>query len=206
MARQGATDTPAFCFCYHQVWRGSRSKPRDEARGQGSAASPLEVAGPRGARSEERVTIAKEKRIAWHRIRAEYIAGVSQRALAEKYKVPRSAIERHSRLERWTEQREIAKVKIQEKVVQKTAELTADNATIAAGIKRKGLLMLERLFDDFAQITATEHRESENGVTDIKRLRDLTAAYKDLTEDMPKADAPNDLLQALLDLERGASR
>ena len=66
--------------------------------------------------------------------------------------------------------------------------------------------MLERLFDDFAQHTATEHRESNDGVVDVKRLRDLTAAYKDLTSDIAISDTSNDLLQSLLDLERGARR
>lgn len=73
-------------------------------------------------------------------------------------------------------------------VIQKTADLAADNATIAAGIKRKGLMLLDKLFDDFAQYTATEHQDFGSGSKDIKRLRDLTAAYKDLTEDLPKPE------------------
>ena len=54
---------------------------------------------------------------------------------------------------------------------------------------------------------ATEERsyDYDGNLTEINRLRDLTAAYKDLTGDMPKAEAPaNELLQSLLDLERGA--
>lgn len=135
------------------------------------------------------ITIENEKRVAWHKIRAEYIAGASQRALAAKYGISRTVVANHCRKEKWTEQRETAKAEVEQKVIHKTAELAADNATIAAGIKRKGLLLLDRLFDDYAKHTATEHRESADGITDIKRLRDLTAAYKDLTEDMPKAGA-----------------
>lgn len=154
------------------------------------------------------ILIDTEKRIDWHAIRAEYIAGgVSQRELAEKYDLSFSTIQKKCQRENWTKAREEAKIKIAENVVQKTADAAADNATIAANIKRKGLLMLERLFDDFARHTATEHRESADGVTDIKRLRDLTAAYKDLTEDMQTGgNATNDLLQSLLDLEQGARR
>lgn len=85
-----------------------------------------------------------------------------------------------------------------EKVVQKTAEKVADNATLAADIRRKGLIILDGLFDDFAEVRATERRESKQGVTDIKRLRDLTAAYKDLTDDMAKPDEnENPLLRSL---------
>lgn len=83
------------------------------------------------------------------------------------------------------------------KVVQKTAELAADNATIAANITRKGLLLLEKLFDDYAEKhMVTEHRESCDGVVDVKRLRDLTSAYKDLTEDLPK-ESDNGTLEKL---------
>ena len=151
------------------------------------------------------VTIDNEKRIDWHKIRAEYITGVSQRQLAEKYGVSRTMIERRSRNEKWSSERVAARAKVQEKVIQKTAQKAADNATIAADIKRKALLLLDRLVDDFAQHTATEHREyNEHNLTDIKRLRDLTAAYKDLTADMATGTGNNELLQSLYDMERRA--
>jgi transcriptional regulator with XRE-family HTH domain len=151
------------------------------------------------------VTIDNEKRVDWHKIRAEYITGVSQRQLAEKYGVSRTMIERRSRNEKWSSERVAARAKVQEKVIQKTAQKAADNATIAADIKRKALLLLDRLVDDFAQHTATEHREyNEHNLTDIKRLRDLTAAYKDLTADMATGTGNNELLQSLYDMERRA--
>ena len=92
-------------------------------------------------------------------------------------------------------------------MVQETAKKKADNATLAADIKRKGLIILDSLFDDFAQVRATEHRESRKGITDIKRLRDLTQAFRDLTDEMQTAEGPsNELLQSLLDLERQAGK
>lgn len=98
-------------------------------------------------------------------------------------------IARHSSAEGWTEARIAAKTEIQQRVTQKTAEAVADNAALAEKIKRKGLETLDRLFDEFASMVSTEHRDYEgNNVVDIKRLRDLTAAYKDLTEDIPKAE------------------
>jgi transcriptional regulator with XRE-family HTH domain len=151
------------------------------------------------------VTIDNEKRVDWNKIRAEYITGVSQRQLAEKYGVSRTMIERRSRNEKWSSERVAARAKVQEKVIQKTAQKAADNASIAADIKRKALLLLDRLVDDFAQHTATEHREyNEHNLTDIKRLRDLTAAYKDLTADMATGTGNNELLQSLYDMERRA--
>ena len=149
------------------------------------------------------VHIDTEKRVKWHQIRAEYINGASQRFLAEKYGVSRTVISNHCRLEKWSQARENAKTEITQNIIQKTAEAAADNAIIAANIKRKGLLLLERLFDDYAQHTATEHRESNGGIVDVKRLRDLTAAYKDLTGDIVQGQTDNALLQSLIDLERG---
>jgi len=125
----------------------------------------------------------------WNRIRAEYINGKSQAKLAKKYHVSRNMIARHSTKEGWTAARIAARAEIQQKVIQKTAEDVATNAELAEKIKRKGLETLDRLFDEFISVNATEHRDY-NGrkLTDIKRLRDLTAAYKDLTDDIPKAE------------------
>ena len=155
----------------------------------------------------EVVQIDKEKRVEWHQIRAEYVNGLSLRKLADKYGVSFSTIQQKSMREKWTESRKAAKIKIEESVIQKTAEKVADNATLAADIKRKGLLLLNKLFDDYMQYTVTEHRESkEPGSVDVKRLRDLTAAYKDLTEDIQAgSNATNELLQSLLDIERRAA-
>jgi hypothetical protein len=125
----------------------------------------------------------------WNRIKAEYVAGgISQRDLADKYGIPFGTMQKRARKGKWTEERTQAGEKVVEKVIQETAKKTADNATLAADIKRKGLLLLDRLFDEFETVNATEHRDYKGrNLTDIKRLRDLTAAYKDLTDDMQTA-------------------
>lgn len=125
----------------------------------------------------------------WNRIKAEYVAGgISQRELADKYGIPFGTMQKRARNGKWTEERTQAGEKVVEKVIQETAKKTADNATLAADIKRKGLLLLDRLFDEFETVNATEHRDYKGrNLTDIKRLRDLTAAYKDLTDDMQTA-------------------
>lgn len=125
----------------------------------------------------------------WNRIKAEYVAGgISQRELADKYGIPFGTMQKRARKGKWTEERTQAGEKVVEKVIQETAKKTADNATLAADIKRKGLLLLDRLFDEFETVNATEHRDYKGrNLTDIKRIRDLTAAYKDLTDDMQTA-------------------
>ena len=129
------------------------------------------------------------KRIDWNAIRAEYIAGgIGQRKLAKKYGVSPNTLIKRANAEKWTEQRDgvynVATTAIQ----QKTAEAAADNATLAADIKHRLLERLKRIEAKYP-LDATEVRRRNGNSTAIFRLRDLTAAYKDLTEDMPKSSA-----------------
>ena len=151
------------------------------------------------------IPIATEKRIDWNAIRADYIGGgESYRSLAEKYGTNKDVIARKAKAGHWDRDRDKVRDKATTMCIQKTAVAVADNATLAANIKRRGLEILADLFEDFASVRATEHRESKGGKTDIKRLRDLTAAYKDLTGDMVANNAAdNALLQSLFDIERG---
>lgn len=160
-----------------------------------------------------------DKRIRWHQIKAEYIAGASQRSLAEKYGVSRTIVSRHSRLEGWAKAREKAKADVLQKVIQETAETAADNATIAARIKSKLLRKLEKEIDALPDMIGSETRNSVTEMDHSKgkkvvkeasksyKLRDLAAAYKDLTADMVTTEtAGNELLQSLIDLERRVDR
>lgn len=88
---------------------------------------------------------------------------------------------------------------------QKTAEAAADNATLAADIKHRLLERLRRIEEKYP-FDATEVRNRKGDSTAVFRIRDLTAAYKDLTDDLPKAQAANELLQSLYDLERGSEQ
>ena len=159
-------------------------------------------------RPETGVLPIGKKKVDWHRVKGEYIAGgISQRDLAKKHKIPWSTLQKRAAREGWTAQRTDACAIVVEKVVQETAQKKADNATLAADIKRKGLIILDSLFDDFAAVRATEHRESKDGITDIKRLRDLTQAFRDLTDDDKASESQsNELLQSLLDLERRSDK
>ena len=78
-----------------------------------------------------------------------------------------------------------------------------NESAVAAGIRRKALMILDRMFDDYAEISATEQRISEGGVTSVRKLRDMTAIYRELTGGMAKdegADAED--LSALAELLR----
>ena len=129
-----------------------------------------------------------ENKTDWNAIRAEYIGGgISQRKLAAKHGIPVDKLLKIANREHWKDDREKASNKAATKAQQKTADAAADNAVIAADIKKRLLLRLSRAEQKFP-MDATEVRMQNGKSTAIFKLRDLTAAYKDLTEDMPKAD------------------
>lgn len=157
----------------------------------------------------------------WNAIRAEYIGGgTSYRKLAKKYGVSINVLSPKATAEGWFNMRKEAETKATAKALQKTADIAADNATIAARIRTKLLRKLEKEIDALPDMigsetrnSVTENEFSQDGrrIQKVKeaaksfKLRDLAAAYKDLTADMVQTEqAGNELLQSLLDLERRA--
>ncbi len=103
--------------------------------------------------------------------------------------------------EHWADDRNAASNKAAIKAQQKTAEAAADVAAVAARVKKRLLLRLERTEAAFPT-DATEAQLTKDGKRVIYRLRDLTAAYKDLTGDMTTGgEAANGLLQLIGDIE-----
>lgn len=131
--------------------------------------------------------------INWNAIRAEYIGGgISQRKLAEKYGVAYSTLSNRATNERWNEKREQAKAEIDAKLGQRIAEAQANNASLAADIKRSLLMRLKRIEEKYP-LDATEVRTKVGNSTAIYKIKDLASAYKDLTDDMPKDTEVEDL-------------
>ena len=157
----------------------------------------------------------------WNAIRSEYIGGgTSYRKLAKKYGVSINTLSPLATAEGWVKMRQEAQDKATAKALQKTADIAADNATIAARIRTKLLRKLEKEIDALPDMigsetrnSVTENEFSKDGrrIQKVKeaaksyKLRDLAAAYKDLTADMVQTEeSGNELLQSLLDLERRA--
>lgn len=130
------------------------------------------------------IPIENESRVDWNAIRAEYIGGgTSYRKLVAKYGVSFMILKTRAKKENWTGLREQAEHKARTEATQKTAEAAAENATIAADMKKRLLLRLSRIEQKYP-FDATEIRTHEGKSTVIFRIRDLTAAFKDLTEDI----------------------
>jgi len=118
---------------------------------------------------------------------------------------------RKANSEGWAKLREQARNKAVIKSEQKVANAVSENAVIAARIKAKLLKQLEREIDSLPENIGSETRKTviDNKFGDGKdkksavygqvvhseelsrsyKLRDLTAAYKDLTADMPKENS-----------------
>ena len=151
------------------------------------------------------IPIENSQRIDWNAIRAEYIAGgISQRKLAKKYGIAEGTMLDRANKEGWKASRNQATIKSITATEQRTAEAVADNATIAQELKKRLLLRLQRIEQKYP-FDATEIRTHEGKSTVTFRIRDLTAAYKDLTADLTMNEGEaNELLQSLIQLERRA--
>lgn len=144
-----------------------------------------------------------EKRIIdWNAIRAEYIAGgIGQRNLAKKYGVSEHTLISRAKAESWTEVRDKARNEITEKSLQKVANAAATNAVIAQRIREKLLLRLEREIDALPDSIGTNKRKAvteyeydgkrpkkQKDIATEYKLKDLTSAWKDLTEGLVIAE------------------
>lgn len=131
------------------------------------------------------IPIEETKRVIdWNPIRAEYIGGgISQRKLAKKYNLSETTLMKKANAEGWHQLRTKAESRSTAQAQQKTAEAAADNAVIAADIKKRLLLRLKRIEEKYP-FDATEIRTHDGKSTVTFRIRDLTAAYKDLTDDI----------------------
>lgn len=128
------------------------------------------------------IPIADNKKPDWNAIRAEYIGGgIGYRGLAEKHQVSFMVLKTRAKKEGWPALRTQAEHRATTEATQRTADAAADNAVIAADVKRSLLLRLQRIERKYP-FDATEVRTQEGKNTVVFKLRDLTAAYKDLTE------------------------
>jgi hypothetical protein len=102
-------------------------------------------------------------------------------------------------IEGWVSLRDDVQRKSNAEATQKTASAAAEYATTAIEFRSRLLERLMRIEEKYP-LDATEVRTRQGNSTAIFRIRDLTAAYKDLTEDLPKeADTTTlDKLDALL--------
>ena len=149
--------------------------------------------------------MANRGEIDWNAIRAEYIAGgISQRKIAAKYHVSKTTLMKKANDEQWAKLRKETDRKSTAKAQQKTADAVANNAVTAMRIRQKLLDRLEKEINALPEHIGTNYHTNKSDIeygagkgnrptkqkdTHIEyRLRDLTAAWKDLTEGLVIAE------------------
>ncbi len=126
----------------------------------------------------------------WRKIKREYIVGdISQRALAEKYRVSRSTLGQRATTEQWFKLRQEHRAKVETKADQKAVEKISDAESDIAALKAESRRLLwEVTRDRIKGITkATE-------AADVRRY---VQNYTDLLNSEPqgtRADEPQNNL------------
>ena len=133
----------------------------------------------------------------WEAIRAEYVEGdIGQRPLAARHGVSYKAVQRRSAAEGWVKAREERRRAMERGGGGAVADWARDagasgdggsgeNGKIARRLRRKLLMRLEKVADAIPDGAVTELKAQDDSATTLFKLRDLTAAYKDLAGDMP---------------------
>lgn len=168
------------------------------------------------AGTKDVVRIGNKKRIDWNAVRAEYIAGgISQRKLAEKHGIPFSTLRDRAKENEWVKDREKARAESVTKAVQKTASIAAENAVVSERIRLKLLKRLEAEIDSLPASIGSQSRQSvitrsvegrNRGNTQTRdvskeyKLRDLTAAWKDLTDGLVEDSKPDEGVKVIVDV------
>jgi hypothetical protein len=156
--------------------------------------------------------------INWDAMREAYVAGrMSLGALARAHGLTTYRVNKHSRAEGWVAMRREAKAargradetegvreaaeKRSDTAIREAAvDGTAEDIEVALRVRKKLLLKLEGA-TDVIPIDATEMKIQENSKTvKLLKLRDLTAAYKDLIDDMSVADVGREQARVIVDV------
>lgn len=127
----------------------------------------------------------------WSAIRAEYLEGnISQRALAEKHGVAYGALRQRAAQEGWRELKRGGGASGEDE----------EDLAIARRTRRKLLMRLEDMADNLPREAVTEMKTQDDSAVMLFKLRDLTAAFKEVAGDLPKMDAAdkNSPIRALI--------
>ena len=127
----------------------------------------------------------------WEALRAEYVAGgVSQKALAERHGVSYAALCRRAAVEGWAKARKQARG-AGERENGRAAQAAGDEAgdtELLARLRHKLLKRMDHIADAIPTGAVTESKTQDDEGVKLFKLRDLTAAYKDLAGDLSKGE------------------
>ncbi|MER2142402.1 MAG: hypothetical protein ABS888_01300 [Eubacteriales bacterium] len=126
--------------------------------------------------------------INWAALRAEYVAGgIGQRALAQKHGVKPGTLEKRAREEGWAALRGAAEARRSA-----AKEEEPGDGQIALRLRKTLLLKLERAAATIPCDATEMKTTAEDGAVKLLKLRDLTAAYKELVGDLDAEEREQD--------------
>ena len=133
----------------------------------------------------------------WIKIKNEYInTNISQRKLAEKYKVSFNTLKDRANKERWAD----VKKEQHNKIISATQQKTADKIVDAEVDRLTGLLKLTDEAQEQIRVGMSQLNKfmdmfgniHESEIIDVVKLKKLVSAMKDL-KDIVKVDTGNDM-------------
>ena len=140
------------------------------------------------ATGRRRIGIEREE-INWEALREEYLAGgIGQRALAKKHGVPAHALQRRAREEGWAARLRGEETGGEARGALAEAPASAADTRIALRLRKKLLLKLERAADTIPCDATEMKTTAADGAVKLLKLRDLTAAYKELVGDLTEEE------------------
>ena len=173
---------------------------------------------------KEAVEIGNES-IDWEAARAEYLAGgIGQKELAQKYGTTLNEVSRRSKAEDWVALRDQIRAekastenvgKAQPEEVNRDGDAekrrragkaqVGDREDVKVARKtRKALLrMLERAAETIPCDATEVKTTAEDGAVKLLKLRDLTAAYKELVGDLPADGEQREKPRVVIDVGEG---
>ena len=136
------------------------------------------------------MAIDRRENVDWNALREEYLAGsIGMKALAARHGVSLYALRRRAKDGGWTalrrEAAEAGKNAVNEPAEQPAGLTDEDPGRAAARLYLKLLRRLERVTDAIPDGAVTEFKTQDDEAAKLFKLRDLTAAYKDIAGDLP---------------------
>ena len=126
-------------------------------------------------------------------MRAEYIAGgIGQRALAEKHGVKYGELRRRAGEEKWTALRD-------GRIPNGESPEDASDTEIALRVRRQMLIKMEKMAEAMPTDAVTERKSQDDSAVSMFKLRDLTAAFKEVTGDLGLEDEEKEPVRVIID-------
>lgn len=160
--------------------------------------------GGRDGRDRKEAIDIGDGSVDWEAARAEYLAGgITLKELAQKHGLKQNEVSRRSKEEGWVAlKKEEARAgdSGERKQTQYARGSSGDEVKVARRTRRALLQMLERAAKSIPCDATEVKTTAEDGAVKLMKLRDLTAAYKELVGDLPADEDDREARRVVIDV------